>query len=74
VIGSSFGADMWDRQQHEAILKNVQTVIERLSAVGGRTLGTSVGSARRRKTEQDFDAQADLLRKIMAMARTTVWC
>ena len=69
VIGSSFGADMWDRQQHGAILTNVQTVIERLSAVGGRTLGTSVGSARRRKTEQDFDAQAELLRKIMAIGK-----
>ena len=67
VIGTSFGASMWDRSQHEAILGQARTVIERVSAVGGRTLGTSVGDARHRKTEAEFDAQADLLRKIMAI-------
>ncbi len=67
VLGTSFGADMWDRRQHDAILVQARTVIERLAAVGGRTLGTSVGDARHRKTEDELDAQAEVLRKIMFM-------
>jgi len=55
VIGTSFGAAMWDRKQHDAILEQVRTVIERVSALGGRTLGTSVGDARQRKTEDQLD-------------------
>lgn len=69
VIGTSFGANMWDRKQHDDILKQAQLVIERVSALGGRTLGTSVGSAPQRKTEEQFDAQAELLRKIMAICK-----
>jgi sugar phosphate isomerase/epimerase len=67
VIGTSFGADMWDRKQHDTILPYAQLVIERVSALGGRTLGTSVGSARQSKTEEQLDAQAELLRKIIAI-------
>jgi len=69
VIGTSFGANMWDRQQHDAILEQAKLVIERVSALGGRTLGTSVGSAPQRKTEEQFDAQAELLRKITAICK-----
>jgi len=69
VIGTSFGASMWDRSQHETILQQVRLVIERVSALGGRTLGTSVGAPRQRKTEEQFDAQAELLRKIMAVGK-----
>ena len=69
VIGTSFGAAMWDRQQHDAILEQARVVIERVSAVGGRTLGTSVGDARQRKTEEQFDAQAELLRKVIALCK-----
>src|SRR5574340_1683424 len=67
VLGTSFGGNMWDRKQHDAILAQARTVIGRLAAVGGRTLGTSVGDARRRKTEDEFDAQAEVLRKMMSM-------
>jgi sugar phosphate isomerase/epimerase len=69
VIGTSFGANMWDRKRHDAILEQVQLVIERVSALGGRTLGASVGSAPQRKTDEQFDAQAELLRKIMAICK-----
>ena len=67
VIGTSYGAVMWDSTLHEAILKQAQTLIERLAALGGRTLGTSVGSTAQPKTEAQLDAQAAVLRKIMAM-------
>ena len=44
VIGSSWSANLWDRTRHADALAEVQTVVERLHAVGGRTLGISVGA------------------------------
>jgi len=67
VIGSSWSANLWDRTRHADALAEVQTVVERLHAVGGRTLGISVGDARRKKSEAEFDAQADALRRIMKL-------
>ena len=65
VIGTSFSGAMWNREKHDDVLKDAQRVIVRLSKVGGNTLGTSVGSAGRIKTEAELDAQAEMLRKIM---------
>ncbi len=66
VLGTSFGADMWDRSKHGAILEYAQTVITRLQQLCGRTLGTSVGAAPQQKTPEQLDAQAELLRQIIA--------
>lgn len=71
VLGTSFGGNMWDRNQHQAVLEDAERVITRLAALGGTTLGTSVGSARRRKTEDELDAQADLLKKIIGLAQSS---
>lgn len=68
VLGTSFGGAMWDRRQHAAILEDAEKVITRLAALGGTTFGTSVGSAGHLKTEEELDAQADLLKKIIAIA------
>jgi sugar phosphate isomerase/epimerase len=67
VIGTSFGGAMWDRQQQAQVLADAELVIPRLAQLGGRTLGTSVGHAQAIKTPQQLDAQAELLRKIMAI-------
>jgi sugar phosphate isomerase/epimerase len=67
IIGSSWSANLWDRAQHATALAEAQTVIERLHAVGGRTLGISVGDARRKKSETEFDAQAGALRRVMKL-------
>ena len=67
VLGTSFGGSMWDRAQHDQILREAELVITRLAKLGGRTLGTSVGHARGMKTPEQLDAQADLLRKIIAV-------
>ncbi len=67
VIGTSFGGAMWDLARHNEVLEDAELVITRLSKLGGKTLGTSVGSARRKKTADDLDAQAELLRKIIAI-------
>jgi sugar phosphate isomerase/epimerase len=69
VIGSSFGAEMWDRRKHDEILKDAELVISRLAKLGGYTLGTSVGAVRGLKTTEQLDAQADLLRKIIALGK-----
>jgi sugar phosphate isomerase/epimerase len=67
VIGTSFSGDMWNRKEHPAILADAELVITRLAKLGGRTLGTSVGAAPKPKTPQQLDAQAELLRRIMAL-------
>jgi sugar phosphate isomerase/epimerase len=69
VIGTSYGADMWDRSQHSRILEGAELIITRLAKLGGRTLGTSVGATPRRKTEEQLDAQAEVLRKITAVCK-----
>ena len=68
VIGTSFEGAMWDRQRHAEVLKDAETVIQRLSVLGGRTLGTSVGHAPQPKSAEQLDAQAELLRQIMKIA------
>jgi len=70
VIGTSFGGEMWDRRRHAEVLADAELVITRLAKLGGKTLGTSVGSARGVKTPEQLDAQAEVLRKIMAMCKS----
>jgi sugar phosphate isomerase/epimerase len=65
VLGSSYSADMWNRERHAAIVAEATLLIGRLANVGGRTLGISVGSAGRKKTPEQLDVQADVLRRIM---------
>ena len=69
VIGMSYGAPMWNRDRHAAILEEFEPLIGRLGKVGGRTLGISVGAAPKQKTEAQLDAQADLLKRIGALCR-----
>jgi len=69
VIGTSFEGAMWDRAQHEAVFEDARIVVTRLAELGGRTLGTSVGKAPQPKTPAQLDAQAELLRGIMALCR-----
>lgn len=64
VIGASFSGAMWDVQQRPKVLADAARVIPRLSQVGGRTLGISVGATKSKKTPEQFDAQADCLRSI----------
>jgi len=67
VIGTSFGGEMWDSTQHEAVFEDARLVVTRLAELGGRTLGTSVGKAPQTKTAAQLDAQAELLRRIMKL-------
>jgi len=67
VIGCSFGGSMWDRTKHDAILREARLVVERLAALGGRTLGVSVGHAPAPKTAQQLDTQAELLSNLITL-------
>jgi sugar phosphate isomerase/epimerase len=64
VLGTSWGANMWKREEAEKIAAEGQTLITRLAQVGGRTLGISEGDAGRKKTDAEFDVQAGMLREI----------
>jgi sugar phosphate isomerase/epimerase len=68
VIGTSYSAMMWDASKRDETLADARKVITRLAAVGGTTLGTSVGSAPKPKTPEQLDAQASVLREIMKIA------
>jgi len=70
VIGTSFGGDMWDRAQHEAIFADARTVVGHLAEVGGWTFGVSVGKAPQPKTPAQLDDQAELLRGIIALCQS----
>lgn len=69
VIGASYGQPMWDKSKQAEIIDDAGVVIERLSKIKGRTLGLSVGDARRKKTHGEFDVQADTLRKISIISK-----
>jgi sugar phosphate isomerase/epimerase len=64
VLGTSYEANMWDKGQHGKILDDAGPVITRLSQLGGRTFGVSVGAAPAPKTPGQLDAQAELLRQL----------
>ena len=69
IIGMSYQADMWDRSKHNAILDEVNLLLPRLAKLGGRTMGTGVGTPNRKKTAAELDAQAEVLRKLIPMCR-----
>ena len=68
LIGSSYGADMWDKSNYNEICEDVDLIFTNLASVGGRTFGVSVGEPRgRKKTEEEFDNQASLLKKLISL-------
>ncbi len=69
LLGTSYGARMWDKSKHSEILEDVHNIMENLSSLRGRTFGTSVGQAPggRIKTEKELDHQAMLLRQLMEL-------
>ncbi|TCC88562.1 sugar phosphate isomerase/epimerase [Pedobacter frigiditerrae] len=71
VSGTSYGVGpkLWDRGQHDFILKDVTRSVTRLAQLKGKTFGISVGEAGRLKTEAELDAQADMLKKIVVICR-----
>jgi sugar phosphate isomerase/epimerase len=67
VTGTSYSGNMWDKAEHSKILEDISVVLERLHELGGHTLGITVGNARRKKKEEELDAQAHLLKQIISV-------
>jgi sugar phosphate isomerase/epimerase len=67
VTGASYGAAMWDRNKHQEIAQDAEMVIGKLHLLNAKTFGVSVGDAGHVKTEDELDAQADLLKKLMKL-------
>jgi sugar phosphate isomerase/epimerase len=68
LIGSSYGADMWNKDKQNQIYEDVDLIFTNMASVGGRTFGVSVGEpAGRKKTDAEFDVQAELLKKLIAL-------
>jgi len=65
VSGTSYGGNMWNKTEHSRILDDITIVLERLHEIGGKTMGITVGNAKRKKTTEELDAQAELLKQIM---------
>lgn len=67
VTGTSYGADMWDKNDKQRTLEDVEVVVSGLQQLKGKTFGISVGSPGRIKTEEELDVQADVLKEIMVI-------
>jgi len=69
VIGTSYSQPMWDKSKQAEIINDAGIVIERLSKIKGRTFGISVGDAKRKKTADEFDVQAQTLKQIQTIGK-----
>ena len=59
---------MWNKDKQNQIYEDVDLIFTNMASVGARTFGISVGEpAGRKKTENEFDNQAELLKKIVAL-------
>jgi sugar phosphate isomerase/epimerase len=64
LTGTSYYGDMWNKDLHQQLLDDISLIVGRLSRLGGSTFGITVGDAHRLKTEDELDAQADLLKAV----------
>ncbi len=70
LIGSSYGAQLWDRSKQNEILEDVENIMGNMASVNARTFGVTVGHPSGRiKKEEEFDAQAELLIRMIALGK-----
>lgn len=67
VIGSSFGAQMWDAEKSDEILEAAERICAQLKMLGAHQLAISTGSTGEPKTDAQLDTQADVVREIMGL-------
>ena len=65
LTGSSYNGEMWNKAKKQEILEDISLIAERLHQLGASTLGITVGDAGRKKTEDELDTQADLVKAII---------
>ena len=69
IIGSSFGAQMWDRDRVNKVLEDAHVLFERLEGLNAKYVGLSVGHPRRKKTIEELETQVELLKKILILGK-----
>lgn len=70
LIGCSYSGDMWNKDKHSEIYEDVDLIFNNMASVGGRTFGVTVGEPGGRvKTSDEFDNQADILKKLISLGR-----
>ncbi len=70
LIGSSYTGQMWNKDLYNKIFEDVDLIFTNMASVGGKTFGVTVGEPKGRvKTEDEFDNQANLLRKIISLGK-----
>ncbi len=65
VIGSSYGGQMWDAGESDAILERAERICSQLEALGAHQLAISTGSTGEPKTDEELDTQAEVVRAII---------
>ncbi len=65
VIGTSYYNDMWEKNQQNEVLEDVELTVSRLHQIGATMIGISVGDAERQKTEDELEVQAETLQHVM---------
>jgi len=64
LIGTSYSWQMWNKDLPNKIFEDVDNIFTNMASVGGKTFGVTVGEPKgREKTDEDFDNQANLLKK-----------
>jgi len=70
LIGSSYTGQMWNKDLYNKIFEDVDLIFTNMASVSGKTFGVTVGEPNGRvKTEDEFDNQANLLRKIISLGK-----
>jgi sugar phosphate isomerase/epimerase len=70
LIGTSYSGQMWDITKHQEIYEDVENIMGNMQKLKARTFGTSVGRPQGRiKTEAELDAQAELLKRLIALGK-----
>lgn len=68
LIGCSFGGAMWNKDKHSQIYEDADLIFSNMSSLGGKTFGVTVGEPEgREKTEEEFDNQANILKRLISL-------
>ncbi|WP_395340371.1 sugar phosphate isomerase/epimerase family protein [Ningiella sp. W23] len=68
LIGTSYGAHFWDASKANEISEDLDNIFTNMQKLGARTIGISVKHpSGRAKTQEEFDAQAELILKAREM-------
>jgi sugar phosphate isomerase/epimerase len=65
LTGTSYYGDMWDKDKKQFLIDDITMVVEKLGQLGASNFGITVGDAGRVKTEDELDAQAQLLQEVL---------